>query len=106
MIVVRRLNKTVVRQLPKFTVRDELAEGRKNFRLMGQKIHDFHRGALLIVVIDLGRTASIDHAAINAFDVLTDIENVHANLAEGSPVVGEGSVADCRSRNRGEPVIE
>jgi hypothetical protein len=69
---VRRLNKTVIRQLSELAVREELAKEAKT-SVDGSEDSRFI-GALLIVIVDLGGMAGIDQAAVNAFDVLTDVK--------------------------------
>jgi hypothetical protein len=47
-----------------------------------------------------------EQAVVDALVLLADIEEVHADLTEGGAVVGEGTVANGRAGDGGEPAIE
>ncbi len=73
---------------------------------MLQEVDDFHRRTLLVVIVDFCFFAGVNHAAVDALDIPSDIENVHADLAEGSAIVGESAVADGGAGNGGEPIVK
>src|SRR6266849_8089105 len=76
---------------------DQLAVAAKNLRLVLQEIHNLHRRALLVVVINLGGATRMHHALVNTLNGVLNVEKVHVHVAEGRSVVGERAVANGRS---------
>src|ERR1700686_3224602 len=106
MIVVARLDKAVIGQSIAFAIGHELTVAAKYLRLVLQEIHNLHRGALLVVIINLGGVPRLHHALINALDRVLNVKESHVHVAEGSSVVRERSVANGRSGNRGKPSVK
>ena len=83
-----------------------MAVAAKDPRLVFQEVHNLHRRALLVVVVNLGRVASLHHALVNTLNRVLNVEQVHIHVAEGSAVMRERTIADGRSGYRGKPAVE
>src|SRR5712691_9604814 len=106
MIVVAGFDEAVFGKSIAIAIADELAVAAENLRLVLQEIHNLHRGALLVVVINLCRVAAPNHAFVNAQDGILNVKKVHIHVAEGSSVVRERAITSGRPGNRGEPAVE
>src|SRR5260370_4771958 len=106
MIVVAGLDKAVFGKSVAIAIADELAVAAENLRLVLQEIHNLHRRALLIVVINLCRMAAPNHAFVHAQDGILNVKEAHIHVAEGSSVLRERAITTRRPRNRGKPPVE
>jgi hypothetical protein len=84
----------------------KVRKGAKDGRLILQQVDDLHGGAGLVVVKELAGVAGAKQASVDGLEGLALVEEVHAHLAEGRTVVGEGTVAYRGTRDGGEPAIE
>ena len=76
--------------------------------LVLEQVDDLHRGTGLVVVVEACGDGGVrgEQALVDALVLLVPVEDVHADLAEGCAVVGEGAVADRRAGDGREPAIE
>src|SRR6476660_4559981 len=101
-----RLDEGVVGQDTSLAVIEELRVRPEELWLVLQEVHDLHRGALLIVVVDLRGASACLQPFVDALEQLIGIEELHADVPERSAAVREGAVAQRRSRNRRKPPVE
>src|SRR5436190_14300643 len=106
MIVVTRFDETVLRKRVAIAISNKLLVAAKNLWLVLQEIHNFHRRALLVVVINLRRVARLYHALVNARNGVLNVEEIHIHIAERSSIVRKRAVANRWPRNRGKPAVE
>ena len=86
---------------------EEVLEGSEEGGLILEQVDDFEGGAGLVVVVEArGAVASFAEALVDALELFVPVEDVHADLAERSAVVGEGAIAESRAGDGGEPAIE
>jgi len=85
---------------------EKIRESCEEVGLILQQVDDLHGGAGLVVVKELAGVAGAKQASVDGLEGLALVEEVHAHLAEGRTVVGEGTVAYRGTRDGGEPAIE
>src|SRR4029077_20987593 len=83
MIVIARLDKAVVRKSVAVAIADELAVAAKNLWLILQEIHNLHRRALLVIIVNLCGAATLNHSFVDALDGILNVKQVHVHVAEG-----------------------
>ncbi len=100
------LNEAVVGERILVAGAEKVGEGAEEAGLALEEVDDLHSGACLIVVEEFNGVVDGEQAVVDALILLADVEEVHADLAKGGSVVGEGSVTDGGAGDRGEPAVE
>jgi len=106
MVLIVRLDETVVGKFVPFAICQKLFVGAKNMRLVAQQIDNLHGRTSLIVIIKLGSFPGLHHSVVHAEIGHFYLKGVHADAAEGCTVVRKGAVTYGGTGDGSKPAVE